>query len=253
MELFNLAKLILSDPKILFMNRNIFLLSHMRANTSLLSHIIGSHPEIDGYYELHMGYSSWKSLWRQRLVYYTEHKRKPTAKFIFDKILHHDHYTNPAVLERANSKVIFMLREPERSIQSIIHMFHETTPALDAPKYYVNRLHDLEEIAKKLHGQYFYLDASTIIHDTEQTLQTLSQWIGLENQLNSEYEVFKKTGVERCGDTSENIKSGTIKKSAKDKYANIVIDDDALKAASEAYHQCRQTLIEGSALRCITD
>ena len=34
--------------------QHIFLLSHMRANTSLISHILGSHPQISGYYEMHL-------------------------------------------------------------------------------------------------------------------------------------------------------------------------------------------------------
>ena len=34
----------------------IFLLSHMRAYTSLAGHILGSHPQINGYYEMHLGY-----------------------------------------------------------------------------------------------------------------------------------------------------------------------------------------------------
>ena len=33
----------------------IFLLSHMRAYTSLAGHILGSHPQINGYYEMHSG------------------------------------------------------------------------------------------------------------------------------------------------------------------------------------------------------
>jgi hypothetical protein len=34
----------------------IFLLSHMRAFTSLAGHILGSHPQINGYYEMHISY-----------------------------------------------------------------------------------------------------------------------------------------------------------------------------------------------------
>ena len=34
----------------------IFLLSHMRAFTSLTGHILGSHPKINGFYEMHFSY-----------------------------------------------------------------------------------------------------------------------------------------------------------------------------------------------------
>jgi len=47
----------------------------------LLSHIFGSNPEVEGYYELHMGYYSWKSLLRQKLRGYP-HIELPEALLI---------------------------------------------------------------------------------------------------------------------------------------------------------------------------
>jgi len=43
----------------------IFLLSHMRAFTSLAGHILGSHPQINGYYEMHLSYEDASALDRQ--------------------------------------------------------------------------------------------------------------------------------------------------------------------------------------------
>jgi hypothetical protein len=43
----------------------IFLLSHMRAYTSLAGHILGSHPQINGYYEMHISYEDASALDRQ--------------------------------------------------------------------------------------------------------------------------------------------------------------------------------------------
>ena len=51
----------LSDPY-----ARIFLLSHMRAFTSLAGHILGSHPQINGYYEMHLSYEDAAALDRQR-------------------------------------------------------------------------------------------------------------------------------------------------------------------------------------------
>jgi len=48
----------------------------MRANTSLFGHILGSSPEINGYYEMHISYYSWKSLIRQKLIYLENHQFK---------------------------------------------------------------------------------------------------------------------------------------------------------------------------------
>ena len=37
---------------------HILLISHQRSHSTLLAHILGSHPEIDGYSELHQHYLS---------------------------------------------------------------------------------------------------------------------------------------------------------------------------------------------------
>ncbi len=61
---------LITNPPLVLQHRNIFLLSHMRANTSLFGHLMGSHPEVEGYYEMHIGYHSWRSLWRQKLLHF---------------------------------------------------------------------------------------------------------------------------------------------------------------------------------------
>ena len=43
----------------------IFLLSHMRTFTNLARHILGSHPRINGKYELHISYEDPAALDRQ--------------------------------------------------------------------------------------------------------------------------------------------------------------------------------------------
>jgi len=57
----------------------------MRANTSLFGHILGSSPEINGYYEMHISYYSWKSLIRQKLIYLENHQFKKFQIFILIK------------------------------------------------------------------------------------------------------------------------------------------------------------------------
>ncbi len=44
----------------------IFPLSHMCTHTSLMAHILGSHPQINGYYEMHLGYEDASALDRRR-------------------------------------------------------------------------------------------------------------------------------------------------------------------------------------------
>ena len=113
---------LLKTPQILIPIEHLFLLSHMRANTSLFGHLLGSHPDISGYYELHIGYYSWKSLLREKLIYFSEHKYD-SPKIMFDKILHNDHEIENSILTHKHCRFILSLREPEQSIKSIVSMY----------------------------------------------------------------------------------------------------------------------------------
>jgi hypothetical protein len=46
--------------------KTLFLLGHMRSYSSVLSHILGSHPQISGYCETHTKYRTWVDLWKLR-------------------------------------------------------------------------------------------------------------------------------------------------------------------------------------------
>ncbi len=92
---------------ILLPKRHIFLLSHMRAYTSLFGHIMGSNPAICGYYEMHIGYYSWKSLIRQKLLYFENEEAKPGFSCMFDKVLHNEHSVALKILNGRRIKTIF--------------------------------------------------------------------------------------------------------------------------------------------------
>ena len=124
---------LIDNPRLVVQHRNIFLLSHMRANTSLFGHLIGSHPEVEGYYEMHIDYYSWKSLWRQKLRHFSGHRAKPGARFMFDKVLHEGHHVAPEILRRETSRTIFMLREPGQSVKSLVALYRKRNPLLPEP------------------------------------------------------------------------------------------------------------------------
>ena len=56
----------------------IFLLSHMRAFTSLAGHILGSHPAINGYFEMHISYDDASALDKQLDVFQQHETLKET-------------------------------------------------------------------------------------------------------------------------------------------------------------------------------
>lgn len=239
---------LVANPGLVLQHRNLFLLSHMRANTSVFGHLLGSHPEIEGYYEMHMGYYSWKSLWRQKLRHFARHDAKPSAKYMFDKVLHDDHHIKLSILQRANSRTIMMLRAPEQSIKSLVVLYGQFGPQLPeatpegAVAYYVKRLDTMVKTANQLDRRFFYLDAEGLITTTTPTLVALSNWLGLATPIPSEYQTFTNTGQGDAGDHSSRLKSGRIDV-AKSDYSAVYIPQPLMNQAIEAYQASRTTLL----------
>lgn len=248
----SLLDALVTNPRLILRHRNIFLLSHMRANTSLFGHLIGSHPQVEGYYEMHMGYYSWKSLWRQKLRHFTDHPAKPGARYMFDKVLHDGHRVELDVLRRAQSRTIMMLRAPEQSIKSLVALYQARNPGLPeasaegATRYYIDRLATLTDTARALGPRYFYLDAECLITATEPTLVALSDWLALSTPIPIEYGTFSNTGRGNAGDHSSRLKSGKVNRANSD-YADIVVPPALMDEARQAYQRHRGQLLAGSA------
>ncbi len=243
-----------ANPSLILRHRNIFLLSHMRANTSLFGHLLGSHPQVEGYYEMHIGYYSWKSLWRQKQQHFAGHAAKPGARYMFDKVLHDGHHVALGLLQRPQSHTIMMLRTPAQSIKSLVVLYREKSPHLPeaspdgAARYYINRLQTLANIAGALGQRYFYLDAECLISDTTTTLQALGDWLGLATPIPTEYQTFSNTGRGNAGDTSSRLKSGKVSASSND-YADIAVPAALMAEAQQAYARHRAALLANSARR----
>lgn len=248
-----------ANPGLILRHRNIFLLSHMRANTSLFGHLLGSHPQVEGYYEMHIGYYSWKSLWRQKMLHFANHEPKPQAQRMFDKVLHDGHEVALPLLQRADSRAIFMVREPRQSVRSLMTLYRgdgkghlpEAT-AEGATRYYVDRLATLARMAAQLDGRCFYLDAECLVQQPEPTLAALGTWLGLDGPIPTEYGTFANTGRGNSGDTSARLKSGKISRSA-NSYDDIVVPEACTAEAQAAYDTHRQTLMRHAAQRCTLD
>jgi hypothetical protein len=230
------------------MRDRIFLLSHMRAYTSLLGHILGSHPEIDGYYEMHRGYRSPEDLALQAAAYQREEGLKAGGRYLFDKLLHNDY---PLLLDRIDQEgvlVLIALREPDRALPSIVHLFRGRSPAdpygepEGACRYYVERLGWLAAFAQAWPGRYHYFDAECLVERPQLLLATLTRWLALDSPLRAEYRRFSRTGRARTGDSSAAIASGAILRRER-RYGDIALAPALQTQAREAYRACRQTLI----------
>ena len=230
----------------------IFLLSHMRAYTSLAGHILGSHPQINGYYEMHLSYEEPSALDRQLALYREGDALKENSRYLFDKLLHNDYLLKPDQLGLANIKVLISLMEPERTLKSIVNLFAQKEIAdlyaspVEAANYYIARLQALADFSRETGQPYFYFDAEMWQRAPEQLLPRLSDWLALDSPLSERYQTFSHTGKARKGDTSERIHRGSIDRTPVD-YSHVAIPQEVLGKAREVYRECRRELVERAA------
>lgn len=182
----------------------VFILGHMRGYTSLLAHILGSHPEISGYFELHREYRSRLDLLRMRIAVANGLNDRPQGSYFLDKILHSRYRLCPRILARDNVFTIFMLRRPRQTLRSCMGLRAFASDPGAAGRYYVERLEALA-LASAVPFHRAYLDAEALLDNTESVLEALRSYLGLGRVLSPEYSTFKFTGAEGFGDSSTYI------------------------------------------------
>lgn len=221
----------------------------MRAYTSLVGHLLGSHPEIEGYYEMHRSYASAADLESQAQHYREQHSPKPGGRYLFDKLLHNDYTLALEQLDPDRTIVLMALRPPEPTLKSIVSLFARKpgddpyADPIGAATYYIERLHALAAFARQYPLRFYYFDATLIRTDTERVLAALSAWMQLGSPLTEHYQSFARTGVAGAGDSSPAIASGRVIR-AETPYSGVVLDAESLQQAQSAYLNCRRQLVE---------
>ncbi|CAG0996207.1 hypothetical protein BURK1_02552 [Burkholderiales bacterium] len=194
----------------------ILLISHMRSHSSLLSHILGSHPEIDGYSELHQHYESPMDLraMTRRIEAATGERRH--GRYALDKLLHNAGLVDAAILRRDDVKVVFLIRSPVDAIPSIMRVGRAqggdlavATPA-GATRYYVTRLARIGKYSALMGSRAALVEAERLVSDTGAVLARLTRYLGLATPLDPAYRRFPLSGVVGHGDPSPNILAGRV-------------------------------------------
>ena len=230
----------------------IFLLSHMRAYTSLLGHILGSNPKINGYFELHLSYDDASAAVRQLDLLARADGLKPGSGYLFDKLLHDDYRLMPERLGLSGTKVLVALRAPEQTLRSIVSLFGKKGPGelyaepREAARYYVERLATLADFCEAHAGGYRYFDAETLTGSPDRLLPALTRWLELETPLAERYGIFSRTGVAGSGDSSSTIQSGRISRAVSD-YSDVPLSADLLEQARVVYCDCRRRIVDSAA------
>jgi len=250
MSIFTKAKTLsavaLKPSIIIGQSKYLFILSHMRSRSSLLSHILGSNDCVCGYSELHRFYLRYRDIIKMRLELYDDLKCDLRGKYLLDKLLHNKRDISKEVLEAVNPKFIFLLREPESTIKSTMQMGHITgNDSYKNPEkvseYYCSRLSRLKEFAETIGGDYFFLESDDLVNNTEYILGELTGWLGLDTPLVENYLMFNNTGKPGYGDPSDNIRAGKIIKTKG--HSDIEIPQEILQISEYYYEKCRASLM----------
>ncbi len=150
-RLWRAAATVITHPSLLKSRHYVFLLSHMRGYSTLVSHILGSHPEISGYAEDRLSYRTQLDLLKLRCVIYRLGNYKTGCRYFLDKVLHNEFALADTILNRRNVHIVFLIREPAATLKSMVAMHHKTlqegrTPSRsvpgtieDAVRHYSNR------------------------------------------------------------------------------------------------------------------
>jgi hypothetical protein len=224
----------------------IFILSHMRSGSTLLTHLLVSNPAICGYGETRTRYftrRSFEILTGKVLYTLGDELLSSDKQYVLDKLLH-DRFIGPDGAETLSGndvRIIFLLREPLGTLSSLVRgLKHTESQALN---YYVNRLATLHlyESTLKRTTNCLALTYDQVLHRTEDAFHLLERFLELDCSLMETYRILPTTGVQRIGDPSPKIFSGRIiRDDSQSKRANI--SAETLELAERGYLGCWSSL-----------
>jgi hypothetical protein len=231
--------------------RVLFILSHMRSGSSLLTHILNSSPEIIGYGETHLQYASEADFKKLMLKVYLRSQENRgleilndlnmNSKYILDKVLHNNKFLNHDFMKSENLYFIFLIREPQRSLASICELKKNWTPE-QALHYYAGRLPYLEQYARIANSKKrsLFITYEQLLNQSNLVFEILQKFLETQNAFSEEYKILKTTGLKSVGDSQGNIKAGRIVREKREIPVDIV--SELTDSGSQAFTNCYQTL-----------
>ena len=228
----------------------LFVMAPARSGSSLLGHILFSHPEVTGYGESHVGYASNTDLYR--LIYRTavvlDDFDPMGYTYIVDKLVW-NYPISDSILQNKQIKFIFLLRDPAATYTSTVKSFsgHESPEGVNNwVNYYRRRLEYLETLAMQINdpSRCLTLRYEDLLEDTDRTLASFQNFLGTEAPFSDSYTVTKHTSRLKYGDHSSSIKSGKIlrKKCHRPTLDSTVFAPEKQQAVYDFYANCMSTL-----------
>jgi hypothetical protein len=222
----------------------------MRSGSSLLTHILSSNPEIIGYGETHIQYSSeqdFKQLMLKNYLNVSEFRQikdfknfRMNHKYILDKVLHNNKFLDHSFLTLGNVYVICLLREPQRTLSSILDLKPHWSEE-KALLYYSDRLKHLETYAQIINNldRAFFLTYEQLLNNTDLVLKKLQIFLKTKYPFTENYKILKTTGQPGVGDSKENIKAGQILRQSRELSTHV--SAASINLAEKALINCVNT------------
>lgn len=194
----------------------LFVLGHMRSQSSLLAHLLANHGDFAGHSELHRRYDTRADLSAMRIAIEERIGAPANARWLVDKVLHNHLPIGRGILARSDVRAIVLVRRPRATIASIVRVSREHVPGsvgndpVHAGIYYVKRLQALESYEPHLAPRLAFVASERLVDAPDEVLGGLSRWLGLAQPLVPTYRTYPTTGRNGLGDPSEYIRAGRV-------------------------------------------
>lgn len=217
----------------------------MRSGSSLLVHLLNSHDEIVGYGETQNIYSGIEDFGAATIKILRHLRKLPDDKaYVMDKVLHRGLVAGKEVLTHPAVKIIFLIREPEMALSSM--MKNKVTKSADeAVRHYFTQLEWINSIFREIPlDRWSYLTYSELLNNTSTVFNRIENLLNLSTPLTENYSTTKYTGVRGIGDSSSHIENGKIKRNiSREMHSSI---SPFIKPSNELYKECKQNLMENN-------
>ncbi|MEL6384579.1 MAG: sulfotransferase family protein [Cyanobacteria bacterium J06626_18] len=229
----------------------LWMLSHMRSGSSLLTHILNANPEVMGYGETHIRYESSEDFKRLMCKVYWEGQEYRTLSdwqkltlqetYILDKLLHNNKLLDPDLLSSENIHVLFLVREPQRTLNSIRDLKPDWTEA-ETLSHYCNRLKGLVTYAEKIDNpaRSLLIRHDQLINESSQVFTALQTFLGTQAEFTEKYQLLKTTGAKHVGDHRGKIMAGQIVRTQRE--LKETVSQASVDQAQDVYQDCLQRL-----------
>ncbi len=114
--------ILLTEPALFKFHRYLLLLTHARSYSTLLCHILGSHPQICGYTEAMIPYKTAVDLIRLNREVFRAGNYRSDCEYVVDKLLYDNFDVSDVVLHIPRVTPFLIIREPESAIASLVRM-----------------------------------------------------------------------------------------------------------------------------------